>query len=99
MNYIFCKTSLVIHSFPDYHLDSLKNKRHFYESLRRICLNHFNPNGQIPFKNLVAFTVIFLKYVWPFFDVMYQRINPYSTDVPFYFDAFQYSVVSINFWS
>ena len=39
-------------------------------------------NGQSHFKNLVAFAARFLKYVWPFWDIIYQRVN--ATKIQFY---------------
>ena len=30
-----------------------------------------------------AHTAIFLKYVWPFFDAMHKRVNPFRTNFPF----------------
>ena len=32
-------------------------------------------NGQTHFKNLPAFAARFLKYVWPFWDIMFLRVN------------------------
>ena len=31
-------------------------------------------NGQTHFKNLEAFAAIFLKYVWPFWDIMHKGL-------------------------
>ena len=30
-----------------------------------------------------AHTAIFLKYVWPFFNAMHKRVNPFRTNFPF----------------
>ena len=32
-------------------------------------------NGQTYSKNLAVYTAGFLKYVWPFFNIMHERIN------------------------
>ena len=32
-------------------------------------------NGQTHFKNLAADAARFLKRVWPFWDIMHQRVN------------------------
>ena len=37
-------------------------------------------NGQTYFKNLAANAARFLKYVWPFWGIMHERVN--ETDTP-----------------
>ena len=35
-------------------------------------------NGQIHFKNLAAFNARFLKCVWPFWDIMHERVKEWT---------------------
>ena len=35
-------------------------------------------SGQTYFKSLAVYTAKFLKYVWPFFNIVYERVNPLS---------------------
>ena len=40
-------------------------------------------NDQAHFKNLTAFAAKFLKCVWPFWDIMHERVKSLSRNVLF----------------
>ena len=42
-------------------------------------------NDQTHFKNLAAFVARFLKYVWPFWDIMYRRVKKFMWEVEMIF--------------
>ena len=46
-------------------------------------------NDQTHLKNLAANVARLLKFVWPFWDIMYYRVNPLTTNVTHHIETSQ----------
>ena len=53
-------------------------------------------NGQTHFKNLAASAARFLKCIWPFWDIMDQRVKGIILNI--YFVRYRYVVPFLIFW-
>ena len=79
-----------LESYLDFVSASTKKQRYTSLILSYITLK----NGQTYFKNPAVFTLqSFIKYVWPFFNIMHERLNIFPVDTSLYVSAFLNSYV------